>query len=59
MNPLIHFQDATPQTSGYMLAGYAVFFVVLATYLAGLWLRWKKLSRELDDLQKLENQTKP
>jgi len=36
----------------YMLAGYAVIFIVLTIYLVSLFMRWKRLKH---DLQMLEN----
>ncbi|MEW6092735.1 MAG: CcmD family protein [Chloroflexota bacterium] len=38
----------------YMLAGYIVILLVLAAYLASLFVRWKKLKRELKTLQEIE-----
>ncbi len=35
----------------YMIAGYAVIFVVLAVYLASLFLRWRNLKRDLQSLE--------
>jgi len=31
----------------YMVTGYAVIFIVLALYLASLFVRWKNLKRDL------------
>jgi len=42
--------DATPDTLNYMIAGYVVFTVIMATYLASLYLRWRNLERELHAL---------
>ena len=38
----------------YMAAGYAVIFIVLTTYLVSLVIRWRRLMRDLGDLEKLE-----
>jgi hypothetical protein len=38
----------------YMIAGYAVIFIVLAVYLASLVIRWKRLKADLQTLEKLE-----
>lgn len=35
-----------PDTSGYMIAGYVVFFTVLAIYILSLFIRWKNLKQE-------------
>jgi CcmD family protein len=39
----------------YMIAGYAVIFIVLAVYLASLVIRWKRLKADLQTLEKLED----
>jgi len=49
------FFDVPPNTSGYMIAGYVVFFVVMAAYLLSLFLRWRILH---DDLHLLEGMDK-
>jgi CcmD family protein len=38
----------------YMIAGYAVIFVVLTVYLVSLLARWKNLKRDLINLQDIE-----
>jgi CcmD family protein len=38
----------------YMVAGYAVIFIVLATYLVSLILRWQRLKHDLQSLENLE-----
>lgn len=48
------FQDPTPNTYGYMLAGYAVFFLVSAVYLLSLFIRERNLKRDLETLQQLD-----
>ena len=48
------FQETTPDTSGYMIAGYAVFFIVSAIYLISLYVRNRSFQRDLDTLEKLE-----
>ncbi len=47
-------QDTTPDTSGYMIAGYAVIFIVLALYLASLAIRQRNFKRDADMLEELE-----
>jgi len=44
----------TPDTSAYMIAGYTVFFVVGAIYLASLIIRHRNLQRDLDTLEELD-----
>ena len=46
--------EPTPDTSQYMLLGYAVFFVVSAIYLVSLVIRNRNLQRDLETLEDLE-----
>ena len=39
--------DATPDTLNYMIAGYVVFTVIMATYLFSLYKRWRNLENDL------------
>ena len=50
------FQEPTPDTSGYMIAGYAVFFIVSAIYLFSLTIRNRSLQRDLETLEQLDTQ---
>jgi len=50
------FQETPPNTSGYMIAGYAVFFIVTAVYLISLYLRTRNLKRDLSALEELEKE---
>jgi CcmD family protein len=52
---LMLLQQATTQTSGYMIAGYGVIFGVMLVYLASLVVRQRKLRQELQILQADEN----
>ena len=45
----------TIDTSGYMIAGYTIFFSVSIIYLISLVTRWKKLERDLETLEELED----
>ncbi len=47
------FQDATPNTSAYMIAGYAVFFIVSAIYLVSMFIRNRNLQRDMDMLEEM------
>lgn len=49
-------QDATPNTTGYMIAGYSVIFIVLAIYLASLVIRRRNYKRDVAMLEDLEEQ---
>ena len=48
------FTTATPDTTAYMIGGYAVFFGVIAIYLLSLFIRWVNLKRDIRTLQELE-----
>ncbi len=48
------FQETTPDTSGYMIAGYAVFFIVSVIYLLSLFIRNRSLQRDLEILEELD-----
>ena len=44
----------TIDTSSYMIAGYAIFFAVAIIYVTSLASRWKKLMRDLEMLEEME-----
>ena len=48
------FQEPTPDTSGYMIAGYAVAFIVMSLYVASFYLRNRNLNQELEMLEELD-----
>ncbi|HQV95262.1 MAG TPA: hypothetical protein PLA27_12230 [Anaerolineales bacterium] len=48
------FQEITPDTSGYMIAGYATTFIILAIYVTSLFLRQRNLKQDMDMLAELE-----
>lgn len=48
----MHFLETTPNTDNYMIAGYAVFFIVSAIYLFSLAIRQRNLQRDLEALEK-------
>lgn len=50
------FQDTPPDTSAYMIAGYIVFFVVMAIYLVSLFIRSRNLHQDLKVLESLQRQ---
>ena len=47
-------QDVTPDTSGYMIAGYAVAFIIMGLYVLSMYLRNRNLHQDLTTLQELE-----
>ncbi len=46
--------DPTPDTSGYMIAGYIVIFGIMLIYLVSLIVRYRNLRQDLDTLEELE-----
>ena len=53
------FQDAPPNTSAYMIAGYTIAFTVMAIYLISLAVRWRNLNQDLEMLESLEKESQP
>ncbi len=47
-------QEATPDTSGYMIAGYAVAFIVMGLYVLSMYLRNRNLNQDLTTLEELD-----
>ncbi len=47
--------QATPDTTNFMIAGYAVIFGVLIVYVVSLFLRWRNLKREQQALEELQD----
>ena len=50
------FQDTTPDTSTYMIAGYTIFFILLALYLFSLFIRTRNLNQDLAILESIKKQ---
>lgn len=48
------FQETTPDTAGYMIAGYAATFLILAVYVASLYLRSRNVQQDMDMLEEME-----
>jgi hypothetical protein len=48
------FQEATPDTSGYMIAGYVIAFVVMGLYVASLYLRSRNLKQDMSILEEMD-----
>jgi hypothetical protein len=53
---LFQVQPPPPDNSGYMIAGYAVIFGVMIIYVVSLFLRRRSMMRDLEILEKLEDQ---
>lgn len=52
------FQEAIPDTSGYMIAGYTVAFIVMGLYALSLYLRKSNLMRDAETLESLQAESK-
>lgn len=48
------FQEVTPDTSGYMIAGFVVSFVVMGLYVFSLYLRNRNLNQDLTLLKEMD-----
>jgi NADH:ubiquinone oxidoreductase subunit 4 (subunit M) len=48
------FLEITPETTNYMIMGYAVFSVVMIIYLASLVVRQRNLQRDIEVLEEVE-----
>lgn len=53
------FQETTPDTSGYMIAGYAITFLVMALYVASIYLRSRNLKQDMTMLEEMEEPAPP
>ena len=47
-------QTPTPDTSGYMIAGYAVAFIVMGLYVASMYLRNRNLNQDKATLEEMD-----
>ncbi len=47
-------QNGTPDTSGYMIAGYVIAFVVMGLYLASIYVRSRNLKQDMSMLEEME-----
>jgi hypothetical protein len=47
-------QDATPDTTSYMIAGYVITFLVMGLYLASIYIRNRNLKQDLSMLEEME-----
>lgn len=50
--------DAPANTLNYMIAGYAVIFVVMVIYLASLFARWRSLRQDEEMLEQMKQEKK-
>jgi CcmD family protein len=47
-------QEATPDTSGYLIAGYAVAFIVMFVYVLSIYVRSRNLNQDLSLLEEMD-----
>lgn len=48
------FLETPPDTSQYMVAGYAISFAVMLIYVASLFIRFRNLNRDLSMLEEMD-----
>jgi hypothetical protein len=48
------FLDTPPDTSQYMIAGYAIAFGVMLIYVASLFIRYRNLNRDLSMFEEMD-----
>ena len=53
------FQETTPDTSGYMIAGYAIAFTVMALYVISIYLRTRNLNQDMKVLEEMDKPAPP
>jgi len=53
------FLDTTPDTSGYMIAGYAIAFIVMGLYVLSMYVRYRNLNQDIQTLEIISNEAKP
>jgi hypothetical protein len=52
------FDQAAPDTSTYMVAGYVIFFIITVIYVVSLFIRERNLHRDLLTLETLRDERK-
>jgi hypothetical protein len=50
------FLETTPDTSGYMIAGFAVSFIVMGVYVASLYIRNRNLKQDIETLESMQDE---
>jgi len=53
------FLETIPDTSGYMIAGYTITFIVMGIYVLSLYLRTNNLKRDAETLESIKTESKP
>ena len=55
----MYLQEITPDTSGYMIAGYVIAFVLMGLYVASMYLRSRNLKRDMTMLEEMDKAAPP
>ncbi len=55
----MYLQEVTPNTSGYMIAGYVIAFVLMGLYVASMYLRSRNLKRDMTMLEEMDKPAPP
>jgi CcmD family protein len=55
---MLFLQQGPAETTGYMIAGYAVIFGVMLVYLVSLIVRRRRMAKDLKTLEELEGMDK-
>jgi cell division protein FtsL len=50
------FLETTPDTSGYMIAGFAVAFITMGLYVISMYIRNQNLQRDLETLEAMKSE---
>jgi cell division protein FtsL len=48
------FIETTPDTSGYMIAGFAVAFITMGIYVISLYIRSRNLKQDIETLESMQ-----
>ena len=50
------FIETTPDTSGYMIAGYVISFLTMGIYVASLYIRNRNLKQDIETLESIQTE---
>ena len=51
--------ETTPDTSGYMIAGFLVTFITMGIYVASMYIRNRNLKQDVETLESMQAENKP
>lgn len=55
MLALWYLQETPAETTSYMIAGYAIIFIVMGIYIGSLWWRKRNMERDLQLLEEIQS----